>query len=133
MCIRVVSRVAERLKTYDLRKYHENLEASQNYSLVLSLPPKMKTLSVLLKIPAKKIELSRSALFHMKTRASFKYFVHDCNNVVSFTIRDFIKGSIKLLNHKCYLKLVSAIFYQIFIFSPNDSPSKTMKNVFYFI
>ena len=31
------------------------------------------------------------------------------------------------------LKLVSAIFCQIFIFSPNDSPSKTMKNVFYFI
>ena len=30
------------------------------------------------------------------------------------------------------LKLVSAIFYQTFIFSPNDSPSKTMKNVFYF-
>ena len=25
---------------------------------------------------------------------------------------------------------VSAIFYQIFIFSPNDSPSKIMKNVF---
>ena len=31
------------------------------------------------------------------------------------------------------LKLVSAIFNQIFIFSPNDSPSKTKKNVFYFI
>ena len=31
------------------------------------------------------------------------------------------------------LKLVSAIFYQLFIFSPNDSPSKTVKNVFYFI
>ena len=31
------------------------------------------------------------------------------------------------------LKLLSAIFYQIFIFSPNDSLSKTMKNVFYFI
>ena len=28
------------------------------------------------------------------------------------------------------LKLVSAIFYQIFIFSINDKPSKTMKNVF---
>ena len=28
---------------------------------------------------------------------------------------------------------VSAIFYQIFIFSPNGSPLKTMKNVFYFI
>ena len=34
---------------------------------------------------------------------------------------------------KYLLKLVSAIFYQIFIFSPNDSPLKTMKNVFYFI
>ena len=31
------------------------------------------------------------------------------------------------------LKLVSAIFYQIFIFSPNGSILKTMKNVFYFI
>ena len=30
------------------------------------------------------------------------------------------------------LKFVSAIFYQIFI-SPNDSPLKTMKNVFYFM
>ena len=32
-----------------------------------------------------------------------------------------------------YLKLVSAIFYQIFMPSPNDSFSKTIKNVFYFI
>ena len=32
-----------------------------------------------------------------------------------------------------YLRLVSIIFYQIFIFSPNDSPLKTIKNVFYFI
>ena len=31
------------------------------------------------------------------------------------------------------LKLVSTIFYQIFIFSPNDNLSKIMKNVFYFI
>ena len=31
------------------------------------------------------------------------------------------------------LKLVSAIFYKIFSFSPNDSPLKTMKNVFYFM
>ena len=31
------------------------------------------------------------------------------------------------------LKLVSAIFYHIFIFPPNDSPSKTIKSVFYFI
>ena len=34
---------------------------------------------------------------------------------------------------KINFKLVSAIFYQIFIFSPYDSPLKTMKNVFYFI
>ena len=32
-----------------------------------------------------------------------------------------------------FLKLVSTIFYQIFIFSPNDSPLETMKNVFYLI
>ena len=32
-----------------------------------------------------------------------------------------------------FLKLVSAIFYQIFIFSWNDRPSETMKNAFYFI
>ena len=30
------------------------------------------------------------------------------------------------------LKLVSAIFYQIFILSPNNSPSKTVQNVFLF-
>ena len=35
--------------------------------------------------------------------------------------------------HRFFLKLVSAIFYHILIFSPNDSPSKTLKNVFYFI
>ena len=29
-----------------------------------------------------------------------------------------------------FLKLVSTIFYRTFIFSPNDSPSKTVKNVF---
>ena len=31
------------------------------------------------------------------------------------------------------LKLVPAIFYQIYIFSPNDSSLKTMKIFFYFI
>ena len=31
------------------------------------------------------------------------------------------------------LKLVCAIFYQMFIFWSNDSPLKTMKNDFYFI
>ena len=32
-----------------------------------------------------------------------------------------------------FLKLVSAIFYQVFVFPPNNSPSKSMKSVFYFI
>ena len=32
----------------------------------------------------------------------------------------------------CNLKLVSTIFYQIFIFSQNDSPLKTMTDVFLF-
>ena len=31
------------------------------------------------------------------------------------------------------LKAFVRYFYQIFMFSPNDSPSKTMKNAFYFI
>ena len=31
-----------------------------------------------------------------------------------------------------YLKLVSAIFYQVFVFSSSERP-KTMKNAFYFI
>ena len=31
------------------------------------------------------------------------------------------------------LKACVRYFYQTFIFSPNDSPSKTMKNAFYFI
>ena len=33
----------------------------------------------------------------------------------------------------CCSKPLSAISYQIFIFPPNDSPSKTIKIVFYFI
>ena len=38
-----------------------------------------------------------------------------------------------LASQTIFLKLVFAIFYQIFIFSPNDSPLETMRNVFYFI
>ena len=34
--------------------------------------------------------------------------------------------------YEIVLKLASAIFYQIFVFPPNDSTSKTIKNVFYF-
>ena len=41
--------------------------------------------------------------------------------------------NVKIQEINSYLKLVSAIFHQIFIFSPNYSPSKTMTNVFYFV
>ena len=43
-------------------------------------------------------------------------------------------GFYQLDDETCsWLKLVCAIFYQIFSFSPNDKPSKTMKNVPHFI
>ena len=42
-------------------------------------------------------------------------------------------GSAYKANSVPTLKLVSAIFHQIFIFSSNDRSSKTMKMVFYFI
>ena len=46
----------------------------------------------------------------------------------------FSPRTLKLRGTDCsYLKLASNNFYQIFIFSPIDSLSKTMKNVSYFI
>ena len=45
---------------------------------------------------------------------------------------EIIIYTIKRLTCVSNLKLVSAIFYQISIFSPSDSPSKTVKNGFYF-
>ena len=44
-----------------------------------------------------------------------------------------MRGSEFVFDYAEYLKLVSAIFYQISIFAPNNSSSKTMENVFYFI
>ena len=37
------------LGSYEIMKYQENLKTSQNYSLVLSVPSKMKTLAKFLK------------------------------------------------------------------------------------
>ena len=68
-----------------------------------------------------------------------------CNKMAVDPIQDVLKD---FKNLEKALKLVSVVFYQfiiliinynklffilILIFSPNDSPSKTMKNVFYFI
>ena len=47
--------------------------------------------------------------------------------------KDFKRTGSKLSQGVGALKLVSADFCEIFIFSANDSPSKVMKNVVYFI
>ena len=52
--------------------------------------------------------------------------------VVDFFVHCFARVYI-LMNFRECLNLVSAIFYRFFAFPPNDSPSKTMKSVFYFI
>ena len=53
--------------------------------------------------------------------------------IYCYLIKYWGKHSLPLHKTNSKLKLVSAIFYQIFIFSPNDSPLKTMKSVLYFI
>ena len=50
--------------------------------------------------------------------------------------RNFYDGREMIVNsfkNKIFLKACVSYFYQIFIFSPNDSLSKTMKNAFYSI
>ena len=57
-------------------------------------------------------------------------------NSVNVKLSSFQLEKLKISNKKrnwCNLKFVSAIFFETFIFSPNDSASKTIKNVFYFI
>ena len=46
---------------------------------------------------------------------------------IQWLIRDFKKA------RRDVLKACVPYFHQIFIFSPNGSPSKTIKNAFYFI
>ena len=67
------------LRSYEIRKYQESVLTLQNDSLVPSLPAKMKILLILAKTSQKQqLNVSRSALFHMKNRVSLKYFVSDC-------------------------------------------------------
>ena len=51
-------------------------------------------------------------------------------NIAESAKNIIMKNMINQLNKINQLKLVSAIFYQNFIFSSSDRPSKTMKNVF---
>ena len=70
------------LSNYDLKKSKKNqesLKTSLNDSLVPSFPPRIKILLILAKtIEKPKLNFSRWALFHMKTRVSLKYFVNYC-------------------------------------------------------
>ena len=47
--MQVSSRVAERLKTKEIRKGVENFKTLYNYNVVPSLPPKIKILLILAK------------------------------------------------------------------------------------
>ena len=68
----------ENLGSQGIGKYQENLKTSKSYSLVPSLPLKMKFLSILAKTSLKqRMNFSRSVLFHMKISACLKYFVRD--------------------------------------------------------
>ena len=77
-------RTTEDLVSYEIRKVQKNVKTSWNYNLVPSLPPlRFFFLSMLAKDSLKiEIELSRSALFHMKTRIFLKYFVRACSYVL---------------------------------------------------
>ena len=62
------------LRSQEIRKYQENLKTSQNYSLVISLPPKMDKQ----KNPKKqKLNFSFKTLFHINTRLCLKYLAYD--------------------------------------------------------
>ena len=69
------------------------------------------------------------------------FLIHQCSHINQFVVGlinpTYSNKDIKFFSEfiliNSQLKLASAIFYQFFIFSPNDSPSKTIKSVFYFI
>ena len=63
----------------EIRKIENNVKTSWNCNLVPSLLPKKKILSILAKDSLSiETELSRSALFHVKTKVFLKYFVRGC-------------------------------------------------------
>ena len=89
--MRVESRAAER---QEIKKYLGNLKTLYNYCLVLSPPPEMKILLVLIQSPEKqKLNFSRNALFHMKTSVCLKYFVNywflHRLSIVSISVKKF--------------------------------------------
>ena len=81
--IRVVSRVAERLKAQDLKKLGKFRIMSKLHGSITQCPvflPKIKFCQYQQKTSKQKLNFSRSALFHMKTRVFLKYFVRGCRS-----------------------------------------------------
>ena len=77
-----------------------------HYSLVPSLPPTVKFFVNIIKKTAekKKLNFSRSALFHIKTRVCLKYFVNGRSFVT--LLRDHQQTTFKV-NNKChFLKML---------------------------
>ena len=70
------------------------------------------------------LKIILDALFNFKSKDKYE------RKILNRLKRNFKR---KVYINSFCLKLVSAIFYKFFIFSPNDSPSKAVKNVFYFI
>ena len=73
-------------------------------------------------------------MYHFKSKKTVsktKWFVRKF--YIAISVKRILARPIFLGSYVWYLKLESAIFYQVFIFSSNDSPSKTMKCAFYFI
>ena len=80
--VRVASRVAERLKTQDLRKLGNIRKLSKLHGMIAQYPgslPKWKFCQYQQKaLERQKLKFSCCVLFHMKTRVSLKYFVSYC-------------------------------------------------------
>ena len=82
-------------------------------------------------LPMLKLQISFWSIFDSFTELLRQNYFFYCFDRSS-RFQMFLKISQYSQGNTCvesFLKLVSAIFYEIFIFSPNDSPLKTMKNV----
>ena len=81
----------------------------------------MKMLLIIKLFESIKLRFSEKGSTHNKMVE--QYFILDKNDDVAEVLNSFFYQCVN----------VPAIFYQNFIFLPNDSPLKTMENVFYFI
>ena len=103
----MASRVAKRLKTQDLRKL-ANIGIISNF---IELQPNAQSHSQQFffntskETPEKqKLTFSRSALFLMKTRVCFKYFMNYCSFSLIQTYLQFHDKIKKIRSNKCAIK-----------------------------